>query len=365
MTSATRRLPLHDRHIALGARLAPFAGYEMPLRYGSTVEEHHATRTGAGLFDVSHMGEVFLRGPGALAALQQLVTNDVARLEDGQALYTVMCSPEGGIIDDLIVYRLADDDWLLCVNAANRDEDVAWIREVVGDAATVADESDEWAQLALQGPLARTIALPLLAPDLEDLPTFGVARARLGDHALLVARTGYTGEDGFEFYIPAAAAEPVLDRLLEAGEAHGITPVGLAARDTLRLEARLLLHGNDISRETNPVEAGLSWVVRMDKGPFIGRDALERIREDGVSRRLRGFVLEERGMLRAGYPLFKGDEQVGSLTSGGIAPSLDGASIGLGYVRVDVASEERLDVEIRGRRLPVAVTRKPFYRRDA
>lgn len=358
-----RLLPLHERHVALGARFAPFAGFSMPMRYGSILEEHEATRTRAGLFDVSHMGEVFVRGPGAIAAVQQLVTNDVGGLDVGRALYTVMCQPDGGIVDDLIVYRLGEDELMLCVNAANRDGDVAWIREVIGDAAAVEDESDAWAQLAIQGPRAREIALACMDTDLAELASFGVARARMAGVDTIVARTGYTGEDGFELYLPVDGAAAVFDALMASGAPHGLVPVGLGARDTLRLEARLLLYGSDIDRQTNPIEAGLGWVVKLDKGPFVGAEALRAIRAEGPRRRLRGFILREKGVLRGGQRLLDGDREVGTLTSGSVAPSLDGVSIGLGYVDRDAADAEQLSVEMRGRVLPVEVTRRPFYRR--
>lgn len=355
------QLLLHEEHVAAGARFAPFAGYEMPMRYGSIVEEHHCVRKGVGFFDVSHMGQVFVRGEGALAALNRLVTNDLSRLTDGNALYTPMCNASGGILDDLIIYRLAADEWLVCVNAARRTQDVAWMSEQIGDAAAVDDESESWCQFAIQGPKARDVVHSVADDALAALPRFGVARLRVAGAEVIAARTGYTGEDGYELYVPSAVARAVFAGIMKAGQPEGIALIGLAARDTLRLEARYLLYGSDIGESTNPIEAGLAWTVKWDKGDFIGKRALEAIRESGPARRLRGFVLQERGMLRAGYPVFVDDTNVGSLTSASVAPSLDGQVIGLGYIRADLCDAEQAQIEVRGKRLSAEVTRKPFY----
>lgn len=357
-----RRLPLHDRHVAAGARMMPFAGYEMPVRYSTIKAEHHAVRTGVGLFDVSHMGEVFVRGAGAIAAVDRLVTNDVSALVDGKALYTVMCREDGSIIDDLIVYRLAADEVLICVNASNRAKDFAWISGHIGDAADVTDESDDYVQLAVQGPSAEAVLREVVGEVASEIGTYWARWCELFGARVLLARTGYTGEDGFELYTPSEIALELFDAVMAAGEAHDIQLCGLGARDTLRLEAKYPLYGNDISDETNPVEAGLSWVVKLTAGDFIGRDAIARIKEEGPSRRLRGLVLEGKGVLRAGYAVYFGDREVGTTTSGGVAPTLD-ASIALAYISVPECKETRLEVEIRGRRVPVKVTRKPFYQR--
>ncbi len=361
--SEVRQLPLHRYHEEAGARFAAFAGYEMPMRYSTIKAEHHTVRSGVGVFDVSHMGEVFVRGPEAVAAVNRLVTNNVGRLEDGQALYTAMCNDEGGIVDDLIIYRLASDELLLCVNAACRHTDVAWIRDRIEGDVRVEDESDEWVQLAVQGPKAMGVVGRLFAAAC-DLRPFTCAFYEFRGYRLLVARTGYTGEDGVEIYAPVGTADAIFEAVMEAGADDGIALIGLGARDTLRLEAKLLLYGSDMTTATTPLEAGLGWVVKFDVGDFIGRDALLAQRES-VPRVLRCFKLEARGVLRSHYPIVVDGEVVGELTSGGIAPSLGDASIGLGYLPSHLADREEAEVEIRGRRLPLSVQRKPFYRRAA
>lgn len=362
--SDLKQLPLHARHAAAGARFAPFAGYEMPVRYGSIKDEHHAVRRRAGMFDVSHMGEIFLRGPDAIAAIDRIVTNDCTKLEDGKALYTMMCLPDGGIIDDLIVYRLSQEEVLVCANASNRAKDFSWIRSNVRGDCSVVDESDAWVQLAVQGPLSEEIVAEVLGAGVRGVDTFRVASFEMGGASVLAARTGYTGEDGFEIYAPVSAAEMLFDALVKAGEPHGMALCGLGARDTLRMEARLALYGNDIDESTNPWEAGLGWVVKLDSEDFIGREALSALREQGPERRFRGLVLKGPGVIRSGYDIYVGEERVGRTTSGGIAPTLDDASIGLAYIARDYADAEEVSIDIRGRRIPAAVTTRPFYRRS-
>ncbi|RDV39250.1 glycine cleavage system aminomethyltransferase GcvT [Bradymonadaceae bacterium TMQ3] len=365
MSDSLHRVPLHDRHSTLGGRMVPFAGFEMPVQYKGIKDEHLAVRSAAGLFDVSHMGEVEVRGPDAIEAVDALVTNDVRGLVDGQALYTVMCAPDGGIVDDLIVYRIAEDHVFICVNAANRAKDVAFMREYLPKLnATLEDTSENYIQLALQGPKAEALLKPLVEDaDLAELKFFRCAWMRVAGVSALVARTGYTGEDGFELYIPDEGGAKVFDALVESYLPDELAMCGLGARDTLRLEARLPLYGQDLSEEINPLEAGLSWVVKLNSGyDFVGKAALEAIKAQGVKRRLRGFQLEGRGVLRPGYAILVDGRPVGELTSGGYAPTLD-ASIGLGYIDVEHTDVERAEVEIRGRRLPVQVSRKPFYSR--
>ena len=363
MTSApTTRLPLHDRHVAAGARFAAFAGYEMPMWYSGIVDEHHAVRQAAGLFDVSHMGEVFVRGPGATAAVDRLVTNRCAALPVGKALYTAMCRPDGGIVDDLIVTRLADSEWLICVNAANRHKDADWIRATIGAEAEVTDASDDWAQVAIQGPKAVGIVASVIGDQALPEP-FHVAWGEIAGVRVLLSRTGYTGEDGFEIYIPRDQATVVFDALVTAGEPAGLKLAGLGCRDTLRLEARLALYGQDIDDTTTPVQAGLGWVVGWDKADFVGREALLAEKAAGPARVLRGFILKEKGVMRHGYPIFDGDRQVGELTSGTVAPTLGGVSIGLGYVERAAADREELLIGIRDRRVAATVTKKAFYSR--
>ncbi|RAL23573.1 glycine cleavage system aminomethyltransferase GcvT [Lujinxingia litoralis] len=358
------RVPLHDRHVALGGRMVPFAGYEMPVQFSGIKDEHLAVRAGAGIFDVSHMGEVEVRGQDAIAAVDALVTNDVRGLVDGQALYTTMCAPDGGIIDDLIVYRLAHDHVFICVNAANRHKDVAFMKEhLPAMDAVLEDTSDIYIQLAIQGPEAEALLSPLNSDaELSELAFFRCQWMEVAGVRALVARTGYTGEDGFELYIPQGG-EAIFDMLVERYVPERLALCGLGARDTLRLEARLPLYGQELSTEVNPFEAGLGWVVKLNTGhDFVGKDALIAAKEAGVTRRLRGVRLQGRGVLRPGYPIFVNDTQVGQLTSGGFAPTLD-ASIGLGYIDIEHADVSAAEVEIRGRRLPVALTKKPFYSR--
>ena len=362
MSDKVERLPLHQRHEALGARFTPFAGFQMPIRFGSIMEEHAAVRTNMGLFDVSHMGEVELRGDKALAVTNSIVTNDVAKLDDGQALYTVMCHSDGGIVDDLLVYRLAADHILACVNAANRAKDYAHIAKVADGRCEVIDRSDDYVQLAVQGPNAVDLVQSITDAPVSELGSFRSVYGDIAGIHALISRTGYTGEDGVEIYYPVEGAVPVFDAIWAAGEPKGLKPIGLGARDTLRLEAKLMLYGNDITDDTTPLEAGLSWVVKYEKGDFRGRDALLTQKAEGVKRRMRGLVLQGRGMLRPHYPVFLGDEKIGETTSGGPSPTL-GGSIALAYLDVPEANAAEVDVEVRGKRLPCSVTRKPFYKR--
>ncbi len=354
--------PLYELHRQLGARFVDFGGWDMPVQYAGILEEHHAVRTQAGLFDVSHMGEIELRGPHAIEAVQELTVNDVTRLADGQAQYSILCLPSGGIIDDIMVYRLTAERILLCVNASNAAKDLEWVR-AHARRAEVVDRSSETALLALQGPRATAIAARLSSVALEQVPRFGVIQASLAGHAVLAARTGYTGEDGWELFCANDDAPGLWSALLEEGKADGLVPVGLGARDTLRLEAALPLYGNDLDAETTPLEARLGWVVRLQKPSFIGRDALLAQRARGIERTLCGFVLAERGIARSGYALQHAGANVGRVTSGTMSPTL-GKAIGLGYVPPHCAEVgTALGVEIRGRVLGASVTSLPFYRR--
>ena len=360
--------PLHDVHEELGARMMAFGGFEMPVQYDSIIDEHLAVRNDAGLFDVSHMGEVLIQGNRALDFLQHLVTNDVEKLYDGRALYTVMCTPEGGIVDDGIVYRRADDEYLMVLNAANTDRDLAWMHDHNPMDATLRDISTETALLALQGPKALDIAQPFLDDDLDDLSFYHFWErtdgAFLDCESALLSRTGYTGEPGLELYVPADRARDVWTTLLEAGADRGLKPAGLGARDTLRLEAGLCLHGNDITEETNPYEARLGWLVKLDKGDFIGREALRDIDEQGPERALVGFVATERGIPRHDDILQSPEGgALGVVTSGTQSPLLD-AGIGLGYVPNQPSYTDPgrpLQVASRRRTFDVEVTEPPFH----
>jgi aminomethyltransferase len=358
-----RRTPLYDAHVAAGARIVPFAGWALPVQYAGIAEEHLAVRTRAGLFDVSHMGEIVIEGPHALAAVQQLITNDAGRLEVGAGLYTPMCLPTGGIVDDLTVFRIHDQSYLLIVNAATRAKDHAWIAEHAGG-AVVRDESDEIALLALQGPRAAEILAGTAGRDFSDLAAFHLAEdVVIAGVPTTVSRTGYTGEDGFEISCAAEASPAVWTALLEAGRPLGLVPAGLGARDTLRLEAGYMLYGRDIDETTSPLEAPLGWTVKFDKGAFIGREALLQQKAEGIRRRLVGFEVMDRAIPRHDHTIFADGRRVGSVTSGTYAPWLQ-RPVGMAYVPSDLSSPgTALEVEIRSQRVPARVVRLPFYRR--
>ncbi|MEM1030702.1 MAG: glycine cleavage system aminomethyltransferase GcvT [Myxococcota bacterium] len=367
--SELTRTALHDEHVALGGRMVPFAGFEMPVQYAGVKQEHHAVRTAAGLFDVSHMGEMELSGPDAGAVVDRLITNHARLLAPGQALYTCACNDGGTILDDLIVYRRGPEDWLVVCNASNRDKMVPHFR-AEADAAGVpfADASDQTALLALQGPRALAIATTGAAADGPDLGTLGpffLAETTLFGVRVTAARTGYTGEDGLEIFCAADDARSLWRALLDAGRADGLAPCGLAARDTLRLEARLSLYGNDIDETTNPYEAGLGWTVKLKKpSPFVGREALRAIKAAGVTRKLVGFEMTGRGIARQGYPILDAaGSQVGVCTSGSPGPTVE-KNIGLGYVPVsEAAIGTALTIDCRGRAVSAVVVPTPFYRR--
>ena len=362
-----RRTPLHDLHVAAGAKMVEFGGWDMPLQYQGILAEHRAVRSAVGLFDVSHMGEVAVRRAGAAHAIQRLITNDASKLVDGAALYTVMCTPNGGIVDDCIVYRRAADDYLVIVNASNAAKDLAWIHRHVGTDAEVVDESDDTALIAVQGPAAVGLCSRVAGVDLAAVKRFHFARVTMAGVPCLAARTGYTGEDGFELACPADGAPALWTALLAEGAADGVQPIGLGARDTLRLEARLSLYGNDIDETTTPLEAGLGWVVKLDAGDFIGKDALVRQKADGVKRTLVGFRIDGRGIARHGYPIVdrgrEGDAAIGVVTSGTTGITVGGA-IGLGYVPVErSAPGSELTIDCRGKDARAHVVKGPFYQR--
>jgi aminomethyltransferase len=357
------RTPLYDTHVKAGGRIVEFAGWEMPVQYSGLLEEHEAVRARAGLFDVSHMGEVVFRGPKAAEALSRLFTNDLRKLVDGQAQYGCLCRPNGGIVDDVIVYRRGSEDWLVCVNAGNRQKDFEWLKAGEGPGVAVKNESDDWAQLALQGPKAPAIVQRLTKTDLSKIRTFHFAPAEVAGVSCLAARTGYTGEDGFELFCLPDKAAKLWDSLLDAGRADGAIPAGLGARDSLRLESAYRLYGSDMDDETTPLEAGLGWVVKLDKGEFNGRDALLAQKANGPSKRLVGFTLTERGIPRHGYPILQGGMPAGVVTSGTQSPTLK-IPVGLAYVPAALAAEgSTFAVEIRGRAVAAKVVKTPFYSR--
>jgi len=355
--------PLNKVHKALGARMVEFAGWEMPVQYDSALQEHLAVRQAVGLFDVSHMGRVRIKGKDALAMIQKVSCNDASRLSDGQAQYSGLLNHAGGFIDDIIVHRVSGDHFMICVNASGRQKDVAWFREHGAGDVDVTDESDATAQIAVQGPKAAEILQPLTKIPSKEIKYYWFREGDVNGVRALVARTGYTGEDGFELYIPAEAAETIWNRLMEIGQAVGVRPAGLAARNTLRLEMKMPLYGNDIDDKTTPLEAGLGWIVKLAKPDFVGKTALERQKQQGVRRKLVGFELVDRGIARDHFPVWIGDHQVGHVTSGSYSPSLE-KSIGLVYLPLDhEAPGSRFGVEVRGKRLAAEVVETPFYKR--
>ena len=360
-----RRTPLYETHRRLGARLVPFAGYEMPVQYDSILAEHHAVRERAGLFDVSHMGQIHLSGPSAPASAERLLTCPVDSLRAGRVRYGLLCQEDGGVVDDVTVYRLADDALFLCVNAANVEKDRDWIRAHAATGTEVDDRSAETALLALQGPASAGILGRLCDAPVATLPRFRFLEGKLAGRPALVSRTGYTGSDGYELYLAAGDAEALFDALLEAGRAAGLRPAGLGARDTLRLEAALPLYGAELDATTTPLEAGLERFVKLERGGFVGAEALARQRARGLERRLVGFELLGRGVARAGYALAADGAAVGTVTSGGPSPTL-GRSIGLGYVPPALAAiGSELAISIRDRRVGARVVDTPFYRRGS
>ncbi|HMA29500.1 MAG TPA: glycine cleavage system aminomethyltransferase GcvT [Thermoanaerobaculia bacterium] len=364
-SSSLKRTPLWERHRALGGKMVPFGGWDMPVEYSGLADEHRAVRTRAGLFDVSHMGEIRVRGPKAFETVQRLTCNDVAALDDGKAQYSAFLTEQGTFVDDLLTYRIAPDDYLLVVNAANTPKDVAWAKRRESPGAAVEDESPIWAQLALQGPLAERVLQPLTDVKLSDVGYYRFTTGHVAGVTALVSRTGYTGEDGFEVYVHSDRAGAVWDAILEAGKPHGVIPAGLGARDTLRLEATLALYGNDIDDTTTPWEANLGWIVKMKKGDFTGREALAKQKEAGITRRLVGFEVTGRGIARHGFPVSVDPESgpVGVVTSGTQTPTV-GKPIGLAYVPAGRATPGTpLAIDVRGRSVSARVVPTPFYKR--
>lgn len=363
------RTPLFDGHVAAGAKLVDFAGWEMPVRYSGVVDEVHAVRQTAGLFDVSHMGRIVLSGGHALAFLQRVTTNDASRLGLCQSQYSMVCNDRGGIKDDVFLYRVKDEEFLLCVNAANREKIAGWLREQATGwtGLEIRDRSQDLAQLALQGPASRSILTSLGVTDLAAIRPRQCVEAPLSGARSLIARTGYTGELGYELYVPADKALVLWTDLLTAGKAAGLKPAGLGARDLLRLEMAYLLYGNDISEETTPIEANAGWVVDLRKNDFIGRDALEQQHESRVLRRLVAFELVEKAVPRQGFKIVNGHataNRIGEVTSGNFSPMLQ-KGIGLAYVPPAYAKDgATFAIDIRGKLVPAIVIKPPFYKKS-
>lgn len=361
-----KKTPLNQLHRELGARMVDFGGWDMPVQYSGVINEHLAVRQAAGLFDVSHMGEIEVSGTNALAFIQYLTINDAAKLADGQVQYSALCYPEGGIVDDVTLYRFNESRFLFCVNASNADKDFAWMQQVLAESAmadvNLNNRSDEFAQLALQGPKAEEILAVLTDIPLADLVYYHFCEAEIAGVKMIISRTGYTGEDGFELYLPSAAAVEVWRQLMAAGAPHGLLPIGLGARDTLRLEKGYALYGHELSRQISPLEAGLAWITKLDKDDFVGKSVLMAQKADGLSRRRVGLIMQERGIPREGYPVFVGDREVGVVTSGTMSPTLK-IGIALALVAPDAAgADSELEVAIRNRRMRARVARPPFVK---
>lgn len=363
--ASLKRTPLYDEHRALDARLVEFSGWEMPVQYSSILEEHRAVRTRAGLFDVSHMGEFRVEGSDALAYLQYLVPNDVSKLAVHQALYTQLCLPDAGTIDDLLIYRLGEDQYMMVVNAGNIDKDFAWAEQQSRNFdVRLANQSDETGLLALQGPEAQRILQPLTEVDLSSIRYYHFVPGKVDGILCIISRTGYTGEDGFELYCPSSDAVKLWRDLLAAGKERGLLPAGLGARDTLRLEAGYCLYGHELDEATNPLEAALGWTIKLNKGEFIGHDALAKIKEQGLKRKLVGIEMVERGVCRGGYAIYSDGQQIGALTSGAPGPTLN-KNIGMGYVEASYAVPGKtVYIDIRGKRTAAQIAALPFYKRQ-
>ena len=359
-----KRTPLYACHVALGARVVEFGGWEMPVQYSGIVDEHTAVRNAAGLFDISHMGEFEVKGRDALAFLQHVATQDVATIGAGQSNYALLCRPDGGIVDDIFIYHLPDG-YMVVVNASNIEKDFAWVLDnMSGFDVELTNISDRAAMLALQGPLAETILARATDIDVANVPFHGVTTGMLlGDIPALIARTGYTGEDGFELFIDDDKVEQLWNGLLELGKRDGLKPCGLGARDSLRFEACLALYGHEIADDIDPYEAKLGWVVKLDKGAFVGRAALQQLKQAGVQRKLVGFEVVGRGIARGGYAIRNlAGEPVGEVTTGMPAPTL-GKNLGLGYVPTALAVEgSEFDVIVRDRPVRARVVKTPFYK---
>jgi aminomethyltransferase len=367
--AGARKTPLNAVHRESGAKMVPFGGWDMPVEYSGLISEHLAVRKAAGLFDVSHMGELDVVGEGALAFLQRITSNNVAKLADGQAQYSALPTALGAPMDDIIVYRRAADRYMIVVNASNIEKDLSWLKAQDPAGCTVVNRSDDYALLALQGPEAAAILQPLTELDLATLKYYHFAEARVNGNEATVSRTGYTGEDGFEIFLPPDAAAPLWRHLLESGAERGLVPAGLGARDTLRLEARMCLYGNDMDETTTLVEAGLGWIVSTDeaKGDYNGRTVLAEQKKGGAPRKLVGFEVVGRGIARNGYLVYlPGEaEAAGQVTSGTYAPFLQ-KNIGLCYLPTSRAAVgTAFDVDVRGRRVAARVVPTPFYKRSS
>ena len=365
IAATLKKTPLHARHCATHARMVPFAGWDMPVEYVGITAEHMAVRTRAGVFDVSHMGEIEIAGKDALAAVQRISSNDAGRLQVGQAQYSALTTFEGTFVDDMLVYRMAPNHFMLVVNASNIEKDYAWIAAQIGEAgeAAAVDSSSRYALIAVQGPAALDTLQPLCTVDLSVIKYYWFTHGEVAGARALVSRTGYTGEDGFEIFVRPEMADRVWQAVLQSGRSADVIPCGLGARDTLRLEAAMRLYGNDIDETTTPLEADLSWIVGWKKDSFIGHERLREQREEGVARKLIGFELIDRGIARHGYQVVRGDKPIGVVTSGTQTPFLK-KSIGMAYVPLELTTPgSEIAIDVRGRLARATVVPLPFYKR--
>ncbi|MBI1861798.1 MAG: glycine cleavage system aminomethyltransferase GcvT [Deltaproteobacteria bacterium] len=351
------KTPLHTQHVELGARMVPFAGYSMPVQYSGLLEETKATRATAGLFDVSHMGQFWVRGKAALEEIQAITTNDLNRIQVGQAQYNMLCNPIGGVIDDIIVYRRHPEDLFICVNASNRHTDFDWVKGHL-KRSTLTDESDETALIALQGPQSEAVLMKLVDPSHLALKYYWACESQMLSRPIYLSRTGYTGEDGFEIYCRAKDAPTIWDTLLDKGHENGLVPCGLGSRDTLRTEMGYPLHGHELSAEISPIEAGLSWVVKFTKS-FVGDSVLKSQVENGPTRILKGLQMEDRRIARPGYRIFDGNSEIGVISSGTFSPHRN-APVALGFVELRLKDAPQFEVQIRGERSVGRTTPLPF-----
>lgn len=360
-TGEPKKTPFHKYHLEAGAKMVPFAGYIMPVQYTSITEEHLAVRKNVGLFDISHMGEFEISGPGALDFIQKMTVNDASKLEVGKIQYCCMCYDDGGIVDDLLVYLL-EDRYMMVVNAANIDKDFDWLQSHLEGNVELKNKSDDYGLLAIQGPSSLKVISRISDYDFESLSYYDSAVVAIGNHRILLSRTGYTGEDGFEIYIPHEKADDIWMTIVDVGKKHNMKLIGLGARDSLRLEMKMALYGNDIDKTTTPIEAGLAWIVSFDKGDFIGRKALARQKNEKPTRRLICLELEGRAFPRHGYDLISDGNVVGRVTSGTFSPSLE-KPIALGYLPLPLTKiGNRVDVKIRDKLFPAIVVKPPFYK---
>lgn len=358
-----KRTALYDEHVKLKGKMVEFGGWDMPVQYTGLADEHEACRTKIGLFDVSHMGEVRVRGHEALSFLNKLVTNNVEKIKDNQAQYTVMCFEDGGCVDDLIIHRMNAEDFFICVNASNTDKDFDWIKSHAPKTLSVENVSSEWSQIAVQGRFAKDILQKLTATSLDEIKYYWFRNGQVLGKQAVIARTGYTGEDGFEVYVPWDFAPAVWNALLEEGQKFGIKPCGLGARDTLRTEMKFPLYGHEIEKNLNPLEAGLGWVVKLDKPEFVGKRALEALKSDGLRRKLVGLKSLGKAIPRQGYALEHEGVNVGVVTSGTLSPSLR-YGIAIAYVNKELSEiGTKLDVVVRDQRVPHEIVETPFYKR--